>query len=94
MTYSSTVTSKGTITLPASIRKKLGITEGKKVTIELRGDTIEVTPQGGWEGVFAVGEMLRADLYKRGIKSKDIAELRADADAIHAAEARKRYRLR
>lgn len=34
MTYSSTVTSKGTITLPADVRKALNITPGQQVDIE------------------------------------------------------------
>lgn len=34
MTYSSTVTSKGTITLPADVRKALHITPGQQVDIE------------------------------------------------------------
>ena len=68
MAYTSTVTSKGTITLPASIRKRLGISEGKKVSIELRGDTIKVRPQAGWEKAFAVGEKLSAQLRQGGGK--------------------------
>jgi AbrB family looped-hinge helix DNA binding protein len=53
MIYESTVTSKGTITLPASIRKKLGIVEGKKVRIQLRRGVISVKPESGWEEFFA-----------------------------------------
>ena len=34
MVYSSTVTSKGTITLPADVRKTLGIAPGQQVDIE------------------------------------------------------------
>lgn len=34
MTYTSTVTSKGTITLPADVRKALNITPGQQVDIE------------------------------------------------------------
>lgn len=71
----------------------LGITQGKKVTIKLRGDKIEVMPQGDWEGVLAVGEKMRADLHERGLTVKDIATLRAEADKLHAGEARKRYGL-
>ena len=61
MAYSSTVTSKGTITLPASIRKKLGIHEGNKVTIELKGEIIRVRPQAGWDEFF----VQTADLGKK-----------------------------
>ena len=72
MTYSSTVTSKGTITLPASIRRQLGITEGKKVTIRQSGDKIEVVPQSGWEEFFAmteqIGRKVRHDIAAGKIK--------------------------
>lgn len=53
MTYTSTVTSKGTITLPAPIRRKLGITEGHKVTFHVRGKTVSVRPESGWNEFFA-----------------------------------------
>lgn len=72
MTYSSTVTSKGTITLPASIRKHFGITEGKKVTIQQSGDKIVIVPQSGWEEFFEaterIGRKARRDIAKGKIK--------------------------
>ena len=39
----STLTSKGQITLPKSIRQALGATTGSKVVFELRGDEVIVT---------------------------------------------------
>ncbi len=39
----ATVTSKGQITLPKSIRQALGIDIGGRVAFELRGDTVVVT---------------------------------------------------
>ena len=56
MTYTSTVTSKGTITLPAPIRRKLGITEGRKVTFQVHGKTVSVRPESGWDEFFASTE--------------------------------------
>lgn len=91
MIYSSTVTSKGTITLPVSIRKALGITEGQQVDIQLKGDSIEVTPKGGWEEVMAVGKEIAQYARKQGIKGIDIPALRKKADQIKAAEYRKKY---
>lgn len=34
MTYASVITSKGTITIPAGLRKSLGLVEGARVAIE------------------------------------------------------------
>ncbi|MFO7787915.1 MAG: type II toxin-antitoxin system PrlF family antitoxin [Halospina sp.] len=39
----ATLTSKGQITLPRSIRQALGVTTGGKIEFELRGDDIVVT---------------------------------------------------
>lgn len=91
MTYSSIVTSKGTITLPAGIRKRLGITKGKRVNIELHGDTISIKPQGGWEEMMQVGEEMRAYLRKKGTPVTDIEQLRAETDKIKIAEYKKKY---
>lgn len=64
MTYLSVVTSKGTITIPSDIRKKLGITAGRKVTLRLRGDAIEVIPQSGWDEFFTATKKI-----KQGVRS-------------------------
>ena len=39
-TYSSTVTSKGQATIPAPIRKKLGIKSGEKIIFQENGQSI------------------------------------------------------
>ena len=49
MTYTSTITSKGTITLPAAFRAQLGLKEGDKVELSLSGDSIITKPQSGWD---------------------------------------------
>jgi len=38
----TTVTSKGQIVIPSSIRRKLGITEGTRIQIELRDEDKEI----------------------------------------------------
>lgn len=43
MKYTSTVTSKGTITLPAVYRKKLGLRQGQKIDIDLKNETLTIT---------------------------------------------------
>ena len=92
MNYTSTVTSKGTITLPAEIRARLGIEPGNEVNIELHGDTISVKPKGGWEEFFVVGAKMRQDLERRGMKvAWDLDKLRADVDAVKTAEYAEKY---
>lgn len=84
MIYESTVTSKGTITLPASIRKKLGILEGRKVRIQLRGGVISVRPQGGWDEFFA--EMNALDLSKKLSKPAPTTSLKIEAAAARGRQ--------
>lgn len=42
MQYSTTITQKGQATIPVSVRRKLGLKKGHKVTFEERGDDIIV----------------------------------------------------
>ena len=44
MTYTSTVTQKGQITLPKNARNKLGIRTRQKVIIEVKKDHIKILP--------------------------------------------------
>lgn len=48
-TFSSTVTSKGTITLPASFRHKANVKAGSKVIIAMQGNSFVVKPLSTWE---------------------------------------------
>lgn len=43
MKYTSTITSKGTITLPAVYRRKLGLKQGQKIDIDLKNETLTIT---------------------------------------------------
>jgi AbrB family looped-hinge helix DNA binding protein len=92
MNYTSTVTSKGTITLPSDIRARLGIEQGNEVSIELRGDTILVKPKGGWESLLAVGAEMRADLEARGVRlPSDPTDLTSKAEAMKVEEYSAKY---
>ncbi|MFL6373146.1 MAG: AbrB/MazE/SpoVT family DNA-binding domain-containing protein [Pyrinomonadaceae bacterium] len=46
MGQSTTVTSKGTITIPSSIRKRLGIVQGRKVQVSISKDNKIVVDPG------------------------------------------------
>ena len=44
MTYTTTVTQKGQITLPQTVRNKLNIRIREKVTIQIENDYIKIQP--------------------------------------------------
>lgn len=46
MKYSTTVTSKGTITIPSSIRKHFGIEQGRRVQVSVSSDNKIVLDPG------------------------------------------------
>ena len=88
MTYSSTITSKGTITLPSRIRKYMGITTGQKVTIRMRGEAIEVVPQRGWDEFFAATSKIGREARQK-VASGEIRPLLTNDD-IQAAVSKAR----
>jgi len=45
-TYHSTITAKGQITLPAAIRRQLGLVPGDRVRLRLEGGRAAVEPAG------------------------------------------------
>lgn len=82
MIYTSRITSKGTITLPATLRKQLGLQEGDTVELSLSGNTIVTKPRIGWDEFFVksqeFGKQAR-DMIANGERqalhsNKDIAE--------------------
>lgn len=91
MIHTSTVTSKGTITIPAGIRQKLGIKEGDKVEISAHGGVITAKLQIGWDEFFSndfdAGQKARQQI-KSGAK-KSLKTNQQIAEAINSAKANK-----
>lgn len=44
MQYTSSITSKGTITIPAVIRRDLGLTQGSRVTFTVENGVVSIQP--------------------------------------------------
>ena len=81
MSEFSTITSKGTITIPAKFRAKLGFKPGQKVQLSLRGSHVEVERTSTWEDLAKLREKLTKQI-PAGVKpvtnvSQAIAELKA-----------------
>ena len=69
MTNVATVTSKGQVTLPASLRRKYGIKEGSRLIFLEAGGEIRVLREKDLDRMFAVFDRMRRDtrLTRRGL---------------------------
>lgn len=85
MTYNSTITTKGTITLPAEFRKQFGLSAGKKVTMEVSGDKLIIKAPLSIDDIRARNQ---AHLKKRGL----ITVTDKTVDKVTAEAAIERYR--
>jgi AbrB family looped-hinge helix DNA binding protein len=73
MVYKSTVTSKGTITLPSAIRKSLRIKAGQQVTISANGNgEVVINPGTTFEEFEAIRAKIVAKIpmEKRGLTER------------------------
>jgi AbrB family looped-hinge helix DNA binding protein len=75
MTYSTTLTSKGQMTVPAAFRKKLGLKPGEQVLVEMRGNEVVIQKNNWLENLRRVQEENRSYMKKRGIKPLTDEEL-------------------
>ena len=79
MTYTSTVTSKGQITIPAEVRKRLGLREGDHVAFEVGTESTTFGPADRAGNPFApfrgalaghlpasIGQLLKEERVRRG----------------------------
>ena len=74
----ATVTSKGQVTLPASLRRRLGIREGTRLVFLEAGDEIRVLREQDVNRMFAVFDRMRRDeKLTRSQLTKLIEEARA-----------------
>jgi AbrB family looped-hinge helix DNA binding protein len=83
MPRSTTVTSKGTITIPSAIRKRLGITQGRKVQVSISKDNKIVVDPGFTVEEF---EKVREHLVASIPKDKLGMGVRALKDAVEEAK--------
>lgn len=92
MNYTSTITSKGTITLPAAFRAKLSLQEGDKVELSLHGSTVTVKPKLGWDEFFAASEKFGEKARKQIAAGKKEALLTNEAIAKAVTAERAKHR--
>ncbi|MGC1177251.1 MAG: AbrB/MazE/SpoVT family DNA-binding domain-containing protein [Candidatus Saccharimonadales bacterium] len=95
MTYTTTMTSKGQITVPAPIRKKLGIQPGASIDVKLKGNTAVFQLNDWQKGLTKIRADIAAQLKGKGIKlpvtDEDFRKLRQEAHKDAARDRYKRY---
>lgn len=96
MTYSTTMTSKGQITVPAPIRRKLGLRPGASINIKLRGNTAVVEANDWQKGLAEIRAEIAAHLKAKGTKppttDEDFRKLRQEAQDYAAHDRLERYK--
>ena len=91
MGYSTTVTSKGTITIPSSIRKRFGIQQGRRVHVSVTDDNkIVLDPGITLEEFEAVRKRLVASIPKEKLGLKGHA-LKNAIEKVKIAEYKRKY---
>ncbi len=91
MTYSTTLTSKGQMTLPAAFRKKLGLKPGEQVLVEMRGNKVVIQKNNWLEDLRRLQKENRAYMKKRGIQPLTDEELDKAIDTAAEKAALERY---
>lgn len=76
MTYSNTLTSKGQVTIPVSIRRALGLEAGESVIFKLSSNNKVIIEKNDWKQVFDdIHTEVAAHLKKNNIKPLSDEEL-------------------
>ena len=85
MTASSTITKKGQITLPAEMRRRLGLKPGERVKFVVKGQELVVSKDNYWEELDKLRDANLAHVKKLGLAGLSIEEIKRRSDAAKRA---------
>jgi len=85
------MTSKGQITVPVAIRRKLGLKQGQQFNIKRKGNTVVVQVYDWRTGLAEMQERMAAHLKAHNIKPLSDEELDAEINRSAQAAAIERY---
>ena len=83
MKYSSMMTSKGQVTVPVEIRRKLGLKPGQIVSFDLTGDTVRIEQPDWRKQLEVLHERVRQHMERKGLKPLTDEELREARSQAH-----------
>jgi AbrB family looped-hinge helix DNA binding protein len=92
MTYSTTMTSKGQITIPAVIRRNMGLKAGESVRFKFEKDNQVVIEKNDWkQGLNDLSKEVSAHLAKHNIKPLSDEQLNTAINESAEQAATERY---
>jgi AbrB family looped-hinge helix DNA binding protein len=75
MEFTTTISSKGQITVPARIRRALHINPGDRLTVNRKGQTITVKPDSYEEKLAELRNELKQHLKKKGFTDEKLRNM-------------------
>lgn len=92
MTYNTTMTSKGQITIPAAIRRNMGLKAGESVRFKFEKNNQVVIEKNDWkQGLSELNKEVSAHLTKNKIKPLSDEELDSSINESAGRAATERY---
>ena len=91
MKTSSTITSKGQITLPAEMRRRLGLKSGERVKFVIKGQELVVSKDNYWEELDAFRKEMSAKVRRAGLAGLSIEEIRQGMNEAKAKYYKEHY---
>ena len=71
-----TVSSKGQIAIPKQVRKALNLTEGSKLTLEVRGQEIVLSKGAAWKKLQGAGRDMKKDFLEFRKEERELEDSR------------------
>jgi AbrB family looped-hinge helix DNA binding protein len=72
-----TVSSKGQIAIPKQVRDALNLTEGSKLTLEVRGQEIVLSKGDAWKQLQGAGRDIRKDFLEFRKEERELEDSRS-----------------
>jgi AbrB family looped-hinge helix DNA binding protein len=72
-----TVSSKGQIAIPKQVREALNLTEGSKLTLEVRGQEIVLSKGAAWKKLQGAGRDIKKDFAEFRKEERELEDSRS-----------------
>lgn len=94
MTYTTSISSKGQITVPAALRRQLNIEVGDSLQVAVKSGKLVIEPDGYEAELQELRTIARQHLAKKGLVNLPIPEITKRASEARTNELKKKYGVR